>query len=99
MDQACSLWCSFPCFRFGLLGTPGQGLAGGRGLGCLHALVSAPGFLAVRAPQGLGAEARMMAPESTGDLKAQGREQWLVGHRAGRWEVSTALHPGVAPTC
>lgn len=46
-----------------------------------------PRVLAVRAPQGLGAEAGVMASISTGDLKAQGREQWLVGHLASRWEV------------
>ena len=58
-----------------------------------------PPVLARRAPQELGVEAGMMAPESTGDPKAQGREWWLAGHLASWWEVPTVLHPGVTPTC
>ena len=33
----------------------------------------------------------MMAPASIGDPKAQGREQWLIGYLASRWEVPIDL--------
>lgn len=75
-----------PASDFGLRGTPGQGL-GGEGIELWARISSSPRVLAVRAPQGLGAEAGVMASSSTGDLKAQGREQWLAGHLPSRREV------------